>query len=83
MHLRIMAHVPCVFCLLTDKKEKTYNIMIEYIQEQARLMDTQFHPKYFHMDMETSMHSAMNWRLLNSIIKICRFHLAQAWFRNI
>ena len=76
-------YVPCVFCLLPDKKEKTYNTMIGYIQEQARLMDTQFHPNYLHVDMETAMHNAFKWRLPNSIIKICRFHLAQAWYRNI
>lgn len=76
-------YIPCAFFLLPDKKEDTYKKMLDFLQEAVSHVQGSFLPLVWHLDMETAMLNAVASRHSSAEIKLCRFHLAQAWYRQI
>ena len=76
-------YVPCVFCLLKDKKQTTYELMLVSLRDTMASKGLSFAPDNFHVDFEVSMHNAIKNTLTGTTIQGCQFHLGQAWFRQI
>ena len=76
-------YAPCVFFLLPDKKEKTYEDMFRHLINiyRERNLDLQFDA--IHVDLESSVHVAIRAVFQDTQIKACCFHLTQAWYRQI
>lgn len=76
-------YIPLVFCLLPDKKYKTYIYTLNTIINECEDIGVILKPKYITIDFETAIHLAVNevWPLSN--IVGCRFHWTQAWYRNV
>ncbi|GFS00886.1 hypothetical protein ElyMa_002825300 [Elysia marginata] len=76
-------YAPCVFFLLPDKKEKTYEDMFRHLINiyRERNLDLQFDAIL--VDLESSVHVAIKAVFQDTQIKACCFHLTQAWYRQI
>ncbi|KAF0715361.1 MULE domain-containing protein, partial [Aphis craccivora] len=76
-------YVPLVFCLLHDKKTETYIYMLQKISELCDNMGRLFLPTNITSDFEKAILNAVYevWPGMNVVG--CRFHLTQAWYRQI
>ena len=76
-------YVPCAYFLLANKSQKTYTCMLYYLQEVMSRWGIPFVPINFHVDLEMAMIKSINTIYPHSNIRLCNFHLGQAWWRKI
>lgn len=76
-------YIPLVFCLLKDKREETYRLCLSKILELCNNNNLLFSPKEVVLDFEISIHNAVVQMWNNIKITGFRFHLTQAWYRQI
>ena len=76
-------YTPCMFCLLPDKKKTTYEKMLEMLLETTRELQIELCPEEMFVDLEVSVHAALSSTWPSCKIRLCHFHLSQAWFRKI
>jgi len=76
-------YIPFIFCLLPDKKYETYLYMLNAIIDKCKEINLNFSPTHITIDFELAIYSAVDeiWPLSKRVG--CRFHLTQAWYRNI
>lgn len=76
-------YIPLLFFLLPNKKMPTYEIMFQHLKDLCSNKNPNFHPEEIVADFESAIHDAAKriWPSIN--IVGCRFHLTQAWYRNI
>ncbi|KAL4090309.1 hypothetical protein QTP88_025171 [Uroleucon formosanum] len=73
-------YVQVVYCLLPSKTTDIYEKMWHLIKT---LCKKELKPQNILLDFELSAHNGV-WRIFpNAQIKCCRFHLGQAWYRQI
>ena len=81
------SYVPLAFFfLLPDKKEKTYEAMLQHFRRVfERLNGGNLENKTIHLDFEKAAHEAVKHVLptLNFALRGCLFHLKQSWWRKI
>jgi len=76
-------YILLIFCLLPDKHMNTYMDTFKFIVDKCSTMNLHLLPKGVTTDFEMA--------ILNSVHKIwpqtkiigCRFHLTQAWYRQL
>jgi len=77
-------YIPLVFFLLPNKETKMYeqafNSLIEVYKSK---LSVHFQPKICIVDFEQSIHKAVLTVWPNIILRGCRFHLSQSWWRKI
>ncbi|KAE9529659.1 hypothetical protein AGLY_011755, partial [Aphis glycines] len=77
-------YIPLVFLLLPNKETKIYeqafNSLIEVCTSKLSI---HFQPKICIVDFEQSIHKAVLTVWPNIILRGCRFHLSQSWWRKI
>jgi hypothetical protein len=76
-------YIPLVFCLLPSKSKECYRNMFILLQESCQKYDLLLPVQTIHFDFEEHMHSVVREMYPDVIIKSCRFHLGQAWWRKI
>ncbi|KAE9543491.1 hypothetical protein AGLY_002291 [Aphis glycines] len=77
-------YIPLVFLLLPNKEtkiyEQTFNSLIEVCTSKLSI---HFQPKICIVDFEQNIHKAVLTVWPNIILRGCRFHLSQSWWRKI
>ena len=77
-------YVPCAYFLMSDKTERTYRLILEYLQEVSSDLGVPFHPCMFHVDLDIAMMDALKQRHPHSTVRLCHLHLAErCCYRNI
>jgi hypothetical protein len=77
-------YVPLVFCFLLSKTKDIYKQMWETIKDLClNNANSVFQPSLLLLDFELGAHIAAKEVFPLIIIKACRFHLGQAWYRKI
>jgi len=77
-------YVPLVFCFLPSKTKDIYKQMWETIKDLClNNANSVFQPSLLLLDFELGAHIAAKEVFPLIIIKACRFHLGQAWYRKI
>lgn len=76
-------YIPLVFCLLPDKKQENYEAVFRHLRCKMAELEIEFEPEVLFADFEIAIHNAVSTTLPNCMIKGCRFHLAQSWWRRI
>ncbi|KAE9524590.1 hypothetical protein AGLY_014640 [Aphis glycines] len=76
-------YIPLIFILLPDKKYETYVYTFKSIVNKCKELGLVFIPKFVTIDFEKAIHLAVNEVWPSSKIVGCRFHLTQAWYRNV
>lgn len=77
------SYIPLVFSLLPDKKQETYEALFGHLTNEISKLGLVFSPETIFVDFEIGIHNAVRNSFTNCVIKGCRFHLAQAWWRYI
>ncbi|CAF4091569.1 unnamed protein product, partial [Rotaria sordida] len=75
--------LPVTFCLLPNKRGKTYTELFERLKEQACLMGTQFNPKCIITDYEPGLMPVVEQEFPVAIHSGCMFHFNQSIHRKI
>ncbi|CAF1009766.1 unnamed protein product, partial [Rotaria magnacalcarata] len=75
--------LPVAFCLLPNKRGKTYFELFERLKEQASSMGKQFKPKRIIIDFEPGLMPAVEQEFPVAIHAGCMFHFNQAIHRKI
>lgn len=75
--------LPLVFALLPGKSENVYKNLWDCILSACSDLQLQLQPQVIHIDFEVAMHNVLRTAFPESVIKCCRFHLGQAWWRKI
>lgn len=75
-------YIPLAFCLLPDKREKTYENTFVLLKNKCENLGFILKPQQVVADFEKSIHNAVQTVWQSQLIG-CRFHLGQAWFRKI
>lgn len=70
--------IPLVFCLLPDKKQKTYEKLLEILCEKNSL-----NPTTIMTDYETALINAFTKQFPNTEMRGCFFHFSQCIYRKI
>lgn len=73
-------YIPCVFALMTGRKEHLYSIVFHEI---IFLMEFQWMPKFITCDFEKGLLKALKYEFPDSKISGCYFHLKQAIFKKL
>ncbi|KAF0747851.1 zinc finger MYM-type protein 1-like, partial [Aphis craccivora] len=77
-------YVPLVFCFLPSKTKEMYKQMWETLKDLClNYADSVFQPSLLLLYFELRAHFAVKEVYPLIIIKACRFHLGQAWYRKI
>lgn len=76
-------YIPLVFSLLSGKQETVYKTLFSSIIEKCNAVGYVFKPKKIVTDFEKAIQNAARLAWPDSELEGCRFHLAQAWFRQI
>lgn len=76
-------YIPIIFCLLLNKSYETYVYTFNKINNLLNELSIQFSPKWVTIDFEMAIHKAVEDVWPNTEIVGCRFHLTQAWWRNV
>lgn len=76
-------YIPLIFCLLPSKTTEIYAYTFQLIVDKCSTLGVQLLPQYITTDFEKSIINAIHeiWPLTQIIG--CRFHLTQAWYRQI
>ncbi|KAK3776160.1 hypothetical protein RRG08_016300 [Elysia crispata] len=64
--------------LLPDKRQSTYEKMLNILHSECFEQQTTFKPEHIHFDLEVGMMNAFKISCPSSTIKSCQFHVAQA-----
>ncbi|CAF3906972.1 unnamed protein product, partial [Rotaria sp. Silwood1] len=75
--------LPVAFCLLPNKRGKTYTELFDRLKDQACLMGTQFNPKCIITDYEPGLMPVVAQEFPVAIHSECMFHFNQAIHRKI
>ena len=76
-------YLQLVYCLLPNKSEQCYLTMIDLLKGCISEQGLSFQPEKINLDFEIAAHSALRASFPNATPLCCRFHLGQAWYRNI
>ena len=76
-------YIPVAFFLLNNKKCSTYKKMIKMLMDESSKLGYTLKFDIITVDFERAMHKAIKEITPLSIIRGCRFHLGQSWFRKI
>lgn len=76
-------YLQLVYCLLPNKSEQCYLTMIDLLKGCISEQGLSFQPEKINLDFEIAAHSAFRASFPNATLLCCRFHLGQAWYRNI
>lgn len=76
-------YVPLVFCLLPNKTSFTYYHAFKYIKEECDKLNYTLSPNIINADFETAIHKSVYKAFPEAVIRGCRFHLGQSWYRKI
>ena len=76
-------YIPLVFCLLPYKSGDCYRKMFSLLKECCAKCNVIMNFTTIHVDFEETMHTVVKEVFPGVIIKGCRFHLGQAWWRKI
>ncbi|CAI6348136.1 unnamed protein product [Macrosiphum euphorbiae] len=76
-------YIPLIFCLLAGKTTDTYISCLKLVREKCRVINCDFKPIAIISDFEKAIHNTCNFICPNIKIYGCRFHITQAWYRNI
>lgn len=76
-------YIPVIFFLLPNKQVNTYETALTYMKEEACKVGGDFVPVRITADFEISIHKAIHAIFPNTLLRGCRFHLAQYWYRKI
>ena len=77
-------YILLVSFLLFNKRIDSYATAFSYIASECKKVNLTFNTKITYADFEISIHSAIRSVFSDRfIIKGCRFHLAQSWWRKI
>lgn len=72
-----------MFILLPKKEVKFYKTALNYVKEKCLEAGCQFSPARVTADFEVAIHKAVREVFPETVIRGCRFHLGQSWFRKI
>ncbi|XP_065203979.1 uncharacterized protein LOC135834068 [Planococcus citri] len=76
--------MPLVFFFLPSKERKTYDAMWTFLNELSiKYTRKELKINKIYMDYEIAAHQSIKSFRSSCIIKGCRFHLSQAWYRKI
>ncbi|CAF3596017.1 unnamed protein product [Rotaria socialis] len=75
--------LPVAFCLLPNKRGKTYTELIEQLKEKANTMGKQFKPKRIITDYEPTLLPVVGQEFPTAVHSGCMFHFNQAIHRKI
>lgn len=73
-------YIPLVYCLLPDKKMKTYSQALAMVKEECKQRNQHLLPNKIVVDFEQAIHQSIAEVFPGSGIVGCRFHLGQAWY---
>ena len=76
-------YVPLIYCLLPGKSENVYQVMWSHIIDICSKSEKVISCKNFHVDFEFSVHKVTKEYFPDCVVKCCRFHIGQAWWRKI
>ena len=76
-------YIPLAFFLLNSKSCTAYEHCFRTLRNECFKLNLSFQPRVVFTDFEQAIHASLRavWPEVN--IKGCRFHLAQAWWRQI
>ncbi|XP_053202906.1 uncharacterized protein LOC128387687 [Panonychus citri] len=75
--------VPVIYCLLPDKRNRTYERLFEIIENYANYHGIIFKPKTFSIDFEIAVISTIKKKYPEAQITGCMFHFAQCIRRKV
>ncbi|CAG2205087.1 unnamed protein product [Mytilus edulis] len=76
-------YIPLVFILLTGKSEEIYHHGFTNLVEVCDDRNLTLKPKMVHVDFEDRVMVVVRNLFPSALLKCCRFHLSQAWWRKI
>lgn len=76
-------YIPLIFCLLPTKTTEIYAYAFRLIVDKCCTLGVQLLPQYITTDFEKSIINAIHEIWPQTQIIGCRFHLTQAWYRQI
>ncbi|KAK7603327.1 hypothetical protein V9T40_003326 [Parthenolecanium corni] len=76
-------YVPLVFCLLPNKEEATYTLCFNALSDICACHQLDFRPPLIVTDFEMGLQNSCSSAWPSAVLKACRFHLTQAWWRRI
>jgi len=76
-------YVPLIFCPLKDKCTQTYTQTFQLLVDECIKINLIFKPEFIYADFENAIHLGALSTWPEIIIKGCRFHIAQSWWRKI
>ncbi|CAG2206186.1 unnamed protein product [Mytilus edulis] len=76
-------YIPLVFILLTGKSEEIYHHCFTKLVELCNDRNLTLKPKTVHVDFEDRVMVVVRNLFPSALLKCCRFHLSQAWWRKI
>lgn len=76
-------YIPLVFCLLPNKTSLSYYQVFKYIKEECDELNLSISPKIITADFETAIHKSIYHAFPEVVVRGCRFHLGQSWYRKI
>lgn len=84
LHILMNGHyIPLVFCLLPDKRQETYKCLFQILCHKCQSLQLILRPQIIVIDFELAIHNACRSTWSETKIRGCKFHLTQAWYRNI
>ncbi|CAI6348294.1 unnamed protein product [Macrosiphum euphorbiae] len=76
-------YVPLVYFLLKDKQTISYSKAFKAIDLECSKLCQDFKIDVIYVDFEVSIHKAIQKIWPETLIKGCRFHLGQSWWRKM
>ena len=76
-------YVPLVFMLLPGKSETTYRESFSMLIRECAEREYVLKPDIIHVDFEVAVINVVQDLFPQTVVKGCRFHLSQAWWRQI
>ena len=75
--------VSLVYALLPGKSENVYQYLLDNIRSSCAYLQLQLKSQIIHIDFQAAMHNNLKESFPEETIKCCRFHLGQAWWREM
>lgn len=76
-------YIPLIFSLLPNKLPSTYEYLFRVLISKCATFNIDLNPKTVVADFEQGIHFAVKQVWPSILLVGCRFHLSQAWWRNI
>ncbi|KAF0689244.1 MULE domain-containing protein, partial [Aphis craccivora] len=77
------SYIPLVFSLLPNKETETYVRLFEHTINSCAQYQLTFSPDEVFIDFEIAIHTAAKLVWPKIVIRGCRFHLGQNWWKKI